>query len=208
VTRTLARALCLVAAVVCGAISLVVTPSPAYACECARRSTTRALGDADAVFRGTVTQRDRVKDGKDVRLDVRFRVDAVYKGTAYADQVVASTVDSASCGLDPQVGSTWVVFATESIQGTGDRAVDRLVTSICSGNLLGRPAPAILGPPRAPIPGASDRQEKAIRVDRRLTRGMVGVGIGVLVLGVAGALVLALGWRSGPPPPAKSGSHT
>ncbi len=191
------RVLCLVTTLICGAITLVVTPSPAYACECARRSTARALLDADAVFRGTVTDRDRVKDGKDVRVDLRFRVDAVYKGTAYADQVVASPADSAACGLNPEMGSTWVVFASETIEGSGNRAVNRLVSSLCSGNLRTDQPPAVLGLPQTPRPGSSDRDERASNVDTTLTRVLVvgGIGAGVLAAGVAVALGLL--WRPG-----------
>lgn len=196
-TRTLTRVLCVVAALVCGAITLIVTPSPAHACECARRSTTQALSDADAVFRGTVTELDRLRDGKDVRVDYRFRVDAVYRGTAYADQVVASAPDGATCGFNPEVGGTWVIFATESIQGSGNRAVNRLVTSLCSGNLRTDQAPAVLGPPQAPRPGASDRAEKAINVDAALTRVLLVGGVVGGVLAAGAAVALALLWRPG-----------
>jgi len=196
-TRTLARVLCVVAALVCGAIGLVVAPSPAYACECARRSTTQALRDADAVFRGTVTDRDRVRDGQDVRVDFRLRVDAVYKGTAYADQVVASAVDGASCGLDPAVGTTWVIFATEAVEGSGNRAVNRLVTNLCSGNLRTDQGPALLGPPQVPRPGSSDREEKAVNLDAAVTRMLLIGGVVVGVLAAGAAVALGLLWRPG-----------
>ena len=46
----------------------------------------------------------------------------VYKGTVYADQVITTPADSAGCGLTPEVGSTWVIFASGVIQGEGKSA--------------------------------------------------------------------------------------
>ena len=150
---------CLVlAALLFAALGVVVNPQPAYACSCAGISTSRAVLNADAVFRGHVIAKDSVGRGDEQRVDLRFEVDAVYKGTVYREQVVASPRDNAACGLDPQPGTTWIIFAVEGVEGSGNDAVSRLVTTLCSGDLPTASAPAALGEPRGPLGGASDRE--------------------------------------------------
>jgi hypothetical protein len=189
---------CLVlAALLFGALGVVVSPEPAYACSCAGISTTRALRNADAVFRGRVTGKESVGWRDERRIDLRFDVDAVYKGTVYRDQVVASPIDSAACGLNPEAGTTWIIFAVEGIEGAGDDAVSRLITTLCSGNLPTASAPAVLGASRVPLDGASDRDEKSTDADRRLTRALAIGGLGLLVVGTLAAMGLAVLWRPG-----------
>ena len=191
---------CLVlAALLFGALGVVLSPQPAYACSCAGISTGRALRNADAVFRGRVTAKEPVGRRGEQRIDLRFEVDAVYKGTVYREQVVASPRDSAACGLDPRPGTTWIIFAVEGVEGSGDDAVSRLVTTLCSGDLPTANAPAVLGEPRGPLGGASDRQEKSIQADRRITRGLAIGGIGLLFVGALVVMGLAVLWRPGRP---------
>ena len=141
------RVVALAAALALSVLSAVLFAPPAFACSCATTTTTQAARQADAVFLGTVTALDNKGRGDEARTDIRFEVDAVYKGTVYRDQVVASARDSAACGLVPGVGSTWVIFAVAGIEGRGDDAVARLITSTCSGNLPTGNAPALLGKP-------------------------------------------------------------
>ena len=191
---------CLVlAALLFGALGVVVSPQPAYACSCAGISTSRAVRNADAVFRGQVTAKESVGRRDEQRIDLRFEVDAVYKGTVYHDQVVASPRDSAACGLDPETGTTWIIFAVEGVEGSGNDAVSRLVTTLCSGNLPTASAPAVLGEPRGPLEGASDREEKSTQADRRITRGLAIGGIGLLFVGALAVMGLAVLWRPGRP---------
>lgn len=194
-SRVTVRLLCLLAALLCGTLGALVDSRPAYACECSRPSTGRALRLADAVFLGTVTEHTAVRQGDSRWVDLRFQVNGVYKGTVYADHVVASTTGGASCGSDPPVGSSWVVFSTEGLQGTGDRAVDRLVTSLCLGNLATDQAPALLGRAHSPLAGSSDRQERAVRADQLLTQGVRVGGLGLLGLAVVLGVGLALVWK-------------
>ncbi len=196
-SRLSARLLCLLGALLVGTLGALISPEPAYACECAGLTTSRALRNADAVFRGTATRGRKVKQDGGTRVDIRFQVREVYKGTVYADQVVASTNGSAACGLNPEVGSEWIIFATDGVEGTGDEAVSRLVTSLCSGNLVADRAPAALGQPRPPLPGASDREERSQQTDRRLTHAVLGVGFGLLGVGALVTVGLALVWRPG-----------
>jgi hypothetical protein len=187
----------LVAAGLLGFLGVLADPAPAFACECSPITTSRAARQADAIFRGTVTDLRNVDRGENARTDIRFEVDAVYKGTVYREQVVASPREGAACGLNPMLGSTWVIFAIEGIQGSGDEAVLRLVTDTCRGNLPTGSPPTVLGQAYDPIPDASDREERATGADRALTRGLAIGGIGLLFLGAVAVAGLAVLWRPG-----------
>ena len=173
----------------------VVDPSPAAACSCLGISTRRAAEQAEAVFLGTVTKVEQSRVGGERASELRFDVSRVYKGTVYADQLITTPADSAGCGLTPDVGSTWVIFANGVIQGEGKSAKLRLTTTLCSGNLSATSPPRVLGRATQPLPGASDRTERAETTDARLTRGLVIGGVGVLGLGALIGIGLAYLWR-------------
>jgi hypothetical protein len=191
------RLVAFMASLLLGTCLALVDTTEAFACSCAGISTNRALREADAVFRGTVINKEVVGRSERARTDIRFAVDRVYKGTVYREQVVASSRDSDACGLDPEVGSTWVIFAIQGIQGEGDRAVNRLITTLCSGNLPTGIAPPVLGNPRPPLAGASDREERSSNVDQILTRGFAIAGIGALCAGALVVIGVAVLWRPG-----------
>jgi hypothetical protein len=191
------RLVALTASLLLGTCLTLVDTTEAFACSCAGISTNRALREADAVFRGTVINKEVVGRSERARTDIRFAVDRVYKGTVYREQVVASSRDSDACGLDPEVGSTWVIFAIQGIQGEGDRAVNRLITTLCSGNLPTGIAPPVLRSPRPPLAGASDREERSTNVDQLLTRGFAIAGIGALFAGALVVVGVAVLWRPG-----------
>jgi hypothetical protein len=197
VTRRAPRWLALVAAGLLGFLGAVADPKPAFACECTPITPSRAARQSDAIFLGTVTAQRDVGRGEDARTDIRFQVNAVYKGTVYRDQVVASPRDEAACGLTPQMGSTWLIFAVEGIQGSRDDAVLRLITDSCRGNVPTDRPPRVLGRPYEPIAGASDREERATGADRALTRGLAIGGIGLLFLSAVAVAGLAVLWRPG-----------
>jgi hypothetical protein len=199
VTRLTLRLLVLVASVVLGTGAAIVDPRPAFACSCAGISTNRALREADAVFRGTVISKEIVGRRDAARTDIRFTVDQVYKGVVYREQIVASRHDADACGLDPEVGSTWVIFAIEGIEGEGDRAVHRLITTLCSGNLPTGLAPPVLGKPGPPISGASDREERSTNTDRIISRTLAIAGIGGLCIAALAVIGVAVLWRPGRP---------
>lgn len=192
--RLATRTLRMVVALALACVAVLINPTPAAACDCGRQTTAQSLRTADAVFRGTITEQTPVKKS---RIDLRIQVDAVYKGTVFADQVVATAPDSASCGLFIEVGSSWVFFAVEGTEGEGDDAVNRLITTSCSGNLPATRPPAVLGVAQPPLAGPSDREERSVAADRQLSRVAVTIGISVLGLGVLGAIGLALLWRPG-----------
>jgi len=197
VTRLGLRLLVLVASVLLGTCAAIVDARPAFACSCAGISTNRALREADAVFRGTVISKEIVGRRDAARTDIRFSVDRVYKGAVYNEQLVASRHDAGACGLDPEIGSTWVIFAVEGIEGEGDRAVNRLITTLCSGNLPTGVAPPVLGRPRPPISGASDREERSTNTDRIISNAIAVAGIGGLCIAAVALIGVAVLWRPG-----------
>jgi hypothetical protein len=198
VPRLGARSLALLAALLLATLGVWLDAAPAAACDCAPMSPSRALRRADVVFRGTLLSSDQVGRGSDARTDLRFRVDAVYKGTAYREQVVATPRnDHRGCGVEPKQGSTLVVFALDGIEGTGDDAVSRLITTQCSGNLSSGVAPPFLGRPFAPVEGRSDRAEASTNTDRALSSALRVVGLTGLGLVVVVGVGLALIWRPG-----------
>jgi len=199
VRRLAPRLVALVASLLLGTCVALVDTTEAFACSCAGISTNRALHEADAVFHGTVINKEVVGRSERARTDIRFAVDRVYKGTVYREQVVAASRNSAACGLDPEVGSTWVIFAIHGIEGEGDQAVNRLITTLCSGNLPSGIAPPMLRNPRPPLAGESDREERSTSADRILTRGFAIAGIGALSLGAIAVIGIGLLWRPGRP---------
>jgi len=90
-----------------------------------------------------------------------------------------------------------VIFATEGIEGTGNDAVQRLVTTLCAGNVPSGTAPSILGRGRPPVSGASDREEQSLNTDKALSRGLAIGGIALLSIVAMGAVALAALWRPG-----------
>jgi hypothetical protein len=193
------RLVVLMSSLLLGTCLALVDVTEAFACSCAGISTNRALREADAVFRGTVINKEVVGRSERARTDIRFAVDRVYKGTVYREQVVASSRGSDACGLDPEVGSTWVIFAIQGIQGEGDRAVNRLITTLCSGNLPTGLAPPVLRNPRPPLAGASDREERSTNMDQLLTRGFAIAGIGALCAGALAVIGVGVLWRPSRP---------
>ena len=91
-----------------------------------------------------------------------------------------------------------MIFAIEGIEGEGDRAVNRLITTLCSGNLpTGIAPPVLLRNPRAPLDGASDREERSTNTDRILTHGLAVAGIGALCVAALAVIGLGVIWRPG-----------
>jgi hypothetical protein len=197
VTGLTVRLPALVAALVLGVAWIAIFPQPAMACSCRGITTATALRQSDAAFVGRVVSLDQVTRPKPGRRDIRFEVTRVYKGTAFRQQLVASPLGGDGCGLSPQPGSTWLIFATVSIEGDGDDAVNRLRTTLCSGNVVGGAVPRALGPGRAPLDGASDREEQAIQTDASVNRWLGVAGFGVLGVLALGAVGLGLMWRPG-----------
>lgn len=197
--RFTARLLSLFAALCLGLLGVAVFPRDAYACSCSGITTGTAARRADVIFQGRLLDKSVVRNPAPGRTEMRFEVSRVYKGEAYREQIVASPRGSNVCGLDPQLDSTWIIFAEEKIEGRGNDAVFRLVTQLCSGNLPGSTAPGILGRGQLPIEGASDRDEKAAATDAAFTHVLVVSGVVVAALALVVVTGLLILWRPGGP---------
>lgn len=195
--RCRAWLLALVAAVLAAGGALLPT-APAYACSCADASPARAAADAEVIFVGTLLDSVRVRRPAGYH-QLRFSVARVHKGTAYAEQVITAHAEPASCGFDPERGSSWLIFARMEPQGAGEDLVLRLATGSCSGNRpvdQGALTPGPWGPGRAPEVGASDEGERADRADETITRWFRGAGMGALALVGVATIALAVMWRA------------
>ena len=196
-SRITARVTSVVAALSLALLWAVVVPSEAHACSCSGISSRSALDRADAVFSGRVLSTDRVRKPGPGHNEIRFQVARVYKGDVYAQQVVTSPLGQGGCGINPQVDSSWVIFAEERIEGNGAEAVFRLVTEICSGNLPGSGVPLTLGRGQPPKDGESDREEKAVATDASVTRVLKVGGVVGLALALMAGVGLGFLWRPG-----------
>ena len=149
-----------------------------------------------AVFTGTVTRSARNGYGADARLELRFDVSRVFKGQVYDDQVLFTAPDGGGCGLEAEVGSSWLIFATTVYDGSGDQLVSHLTSDLCSGSLPGSATiPAVLGRGGDPEPGSSDTVERSVRADQRIGRTLQVAGLGALGLVLIGGVALLLLWR-------------
>lgn len=189
------RLLAIFAVIALVGFGAVVSPTPANACSCMRSSLTDSLDRADVAFSGVLSAsktRSRPSPG---HVELTFTVDRVYKGSAYAEQVVTTPLNNGGCGLDAPVGTSLVVLGSLTTQVDGSRSTSEVYTTLCYGNLATTTPPSVLGAGNAPLAGSSLQVDHAVRVDYTLTRGLTIAGIsvaGVLVLASLGLVVL---WR-------------
>ena len=115
------------------------------------------------MFRGTVTEAcARWAGAKDARTDIRFTVDAVYKGRVY--QRSGGRVATGPGGLrsDPGVEHDLDHLRGRQHRGRGRRGGRAADHHICAAGTCPPGAlPRVLGLPRDPLPGSSDREERA-----------------------------------------------
>lgn len=125
----------------------LVVAAPASACSCAPQTTQQYFERADAVFTARLVSREEprgtVTSSADPAVHV-FAVDAVFKGTAAAEQEVLSPVSGATCGLELTGDGPFVVFATRSTDLGGDHfatlADDQYASLLCDGSAPATPA--------------------------------------------------------------------
>ncbi len=176
--------------------SLLANVPSACACSCAVRSIAEHYTEADVVFTGLIIAGEDPDAGQPTMSsarEVRYRitVDRVFKSDLPAEVWLASAAEGASCGLEVEVGRTYLFFA---LGGPALRA------NLCGGTQgwtptlpdelgAGRPplaqtdpAPTVSTPasdgPAAADPGSSGRPEV----------GPVALGaLAVIVLAAAAA---------------------
>jgi len=102
-------------------------PERSFACSCVGFTTLEAKDHADEVFRGTVTEVKKpwLSNNSGDQAKITLQVDEVWKGEAEQVILVYSSLFDASCGVEFEVGKTFLVFAKYS-DGW-------LKTSMCSG---------------------------------------------------------------------------
>ena len=129
---------------------------------------------ADVVFTGEIIDDRTVQLG--TQREVTFRVDRVYKGAAYTEQIVTSDTNNSETLTVTGPGPI-LVQARYRAEGTTGPEI-KVTANGCSGTRAAV-APASLGPGAPPIPGFIDRSAQRTR-----TLGFVFVG----VLCIAGAI--------------------
>lgn len=133
---------------------------------------------AEVIFTGELVANQTAKLGRE--REYTFRVTQVYKGNAYAEQLVA-TDNNSSVALELTGPGTFLVKA-DYPDGTTVGPVARLTSTSCSGTVkLADPAvvPNDLGAPRTPDTGSSRS------VTSRFTGKLwIGAGVGCILLAV------------------------
>ena len=126
-----------------GALSLVIlVPSAAFACSCVQLSVAEQVERADLVVKGSIEARDegppKVISSSADPVTYTVAVDEVLKGASGPVAKVESAAQSASCGLEVQVGRSYVIFAEVAHAA---HAVDDGVyeASLCGGTSGARP---------------------------------------------------------------------
>jgi MYXO-CTERM domain-containing protein len=90
-------------------VVLCARPGEARACSCMAQSIEDAIAGSDAIFEGIV---DSIEEGDGVR-HVRFSVTQSWEGVETERVEVTTSASSASCGYPFEVGTAYLVYATE-----------------------------------------------------------------------------------------------
>ena len=167
----------LLAAALLALAAALVLPAPASACSCVAQTGTAYADRADVVFRATIVQR-RV-DERRYRETFTFEVERVFKGSAYARQVVTAPWAS-GCSMDLPSAGPIDVFAHQ--EGSALSIDDCWGTGVAS-------VPAGLGPGRPP---AANPPES----DAGPGGSWLPLAGGLLALAAAAALDVAMRRRS------------
>ncbi len=178
-----------------GCVVVLTGATPAHACSCAAITRAEAVEQADVIMFGTVRSVRPISDpasGRELVVEVRY----VYKGTAYAEQVVQSPDDGAGCGFSAQPGTTMVIFATERADPATEYSYELLSTA-CAGNVVTDTAPRGLGRPEAPTPGSSTDVGSAERTNDLIGTVLLGIGLGAVGLVIIVGAALFWLWRPG-----------
>jgi hypothetical protein len=96
-------------------------PTSTHACSCIPpQSPEVSLGQAAAVFSGTVTDINEEGILNMPRLEVTLDVDRVWKGSIDETVTVITAKDSAACGIPFAEGSTYIVYASAAEEGSNE----------------------------------------------------------------------------------------
>jgi hypothetical protein len=168
-----------------GAASMIAFAPAAFASCAYAADAPENLQRADVVFTGEIMGDRAGMLG--AQRELTFKVDQVYKGEAYAEQLVVS---SGSEGKLTIAGSgPFLVLARYDSTET-KRPAAKLTSDSCSGTRPG-PAPASLGTGRPPVAGSSARASRHPEL-------LIGVGV-VFVVGAIAVNRWASRRRQPPP---------
>lgn len=109
-----------------------------------------AVANADVVLRGAITGKDDPGGGfSGRRVTYAVSVDRVYKGTAAYTTYIRSAADGGSCGIEVEIGTTYLLFP----RAEGDD----LVSGLCDGTTPATTEAtaelvAVTGPGTEPVP--------------------------------------------------------
>jgi len=135
-TMRLSRLLFALMGALVGALSIVIlVPSTAFACSCVQLSVAEKVERADLVVKGSIEARDEGPPKVIGSLDpvtYTVAVDEVLKGDSGPVAKVESAVHQASCGVEVQVGRSYVIFADAGENGTYE-------ANLCGGTSGARP---------------------------------------------------------------------
>lgn len=131
------RSLFALAGALAGALSFVIlVPSTAFACSCVQSSVADQVERADLVVSGVVEDRDegpfKVIRSSGDPVTYTVAVDEVLKGESGPVTKVESAAEGASCGLEVEVGRSYVIFADAGTDGTYE-------ANLCGGTSEARP---------------------------------------------------------------------
>lgn len=165
-------------------VLMLVGASPAFACSCVPFTQQEYLDRADAVFAGTLVDRQEppwgpVRSSMDPAT-LTFQVSGVYKGKVYERQEVTTAQSGASCGLEIEGEGPFLVFANLSQTGDG------LTAGLCGGTdelaEVAPPSRSAAPPSGAPLAGSSPSMALPDTL-------WPVVGAAAMVLGLVGWLV-------------------
>lgn len=98
------------------AVAMLLSVAPVFACSCAAElSPAQAAQQADVAFTGVVISLKLSHPNWPLTssmdpVDVKFRVDAVFKGTVALSQNARTAASDASCGFPFEAGQRYTVF--------------------------------------------------------------------------------------------------
>lgn len=182
-----------------GAVTILVTASPARACLCVMQTEDEHLQQADVAFVGRAVGSQTVPNNGSGPALWLFEVDEVVKGDVHARQGVVSQEQSASCGLDVEKGRAYLVFARGGPRSDERRVEGAFYADKCEGTRpMDGEGPVFDGvTTRPPLPGGSGLTMRATLYDRASSAAdepLAWAGL-ILMLSMVGGSVILLARR-------------
>jgi len=177
-----------------GLTTVVVTEAPAHACTCKRLTLEEKVAAADAVFSGTLTMASGpTTSGKRQVMSYDVKVDRVYKGEFGSPRAtVKSDAAADACGLTGMVADTRYLFFARARN-------DNLVANACGGTAPATSARtqkvvALLGAGTTPNPPTPEKPTftPVADADPPTLATIAAPGAAMVLLGLLG--VMLFGW--------------